>query len=147
MVSILVGNDIAVEAEINGAHNGVSALFVDDVLNGGAIGINDFVETIENRICISLIGVGGEKCSCGSFQTQGVCERFTIRFRYVLLSFKGGGEPYLVYSDLVSQFLIADPLCLLCGFERVQFLCMLQADQIISVILRGHCIVPPIVIK
>lgn len=62
VISIAVLGHIHIQPEIDGAHDGISALFMDDILDGRAIGVDDLVQPVKNRIGISLVGMGVQKC-------------------------------------------------------------------------------------
>ena len=68
MVSRIIGDDIHIQAKVNGTHDGVAAFFMDDGLDGRPVGINDFVKTVENRICIPFVGMRECKMKCVSYR-------------------------------------------------------------------------------
>ena len=57
MVSRIIGDDIHIQAKVNGTHDGVAAFFMDNGLDCRSVGIDDLVKTVENRICIPLVGM------------------------------------------------------------------------------------------
>ena len=94
---------VYIQTEINRAHNGVSALFMDDVFDGGAIGVKNLVKPVENGICAPLIRMRSEKSRGAFLQAKSLSQFFTVFFRDILLSFKSGSQPYFIYSDFLRQ--------------------------------------------
>ena len=61
MVSILIYNHVTIKAKINGTHNGVSTLLVNEVLQCGTVRVDHLMKAIQNRIGVALVRVLGEE--------------------------------------------------------------------------------------
>ena len=85
MVSILVNNHVTIKAEVNGAHNGVSALLMNEVLQRWTVRVDHLMKAIQNRIGVALVRVLGEESRLLCRDSQSLGKLLGILFRYELL--------------------------------------------------------------
>ena len=106
MVSILIYNHVTIKAKVNGAHDGVSALLMNEVLQSGTIRVDHLMKAIQNRIGVALVRVLGEESRLLCRDSQSLGKLLGILLRYELLSFEGGSKPNFVHPDFFGKFLI-----------------------------------------
>ena len=86
MVSIVIYYHVTIKAKVNGAHDGVSTLLVNEIFQCGTVRVDHLMKAIQNRIGVALVRVLGEESRLLCRDSQSLGKLLGIFFRYELLS-------------------------------------------------------------